>query len=56
MKNITNVPFPFGSGREKDQISAFQKEDAIISIFFNNLEERFWKLKFFFGHLITSSV
>jgi hypothetical protein len=47
MANIADVPFPFGSSREKDQVLAFQKEDAIISILFNNLQKRFRKLKFF---------
>jgi hypothetical protein len=47
MVNIADVPFPFRSGREKDQVPAFQKEKAILPILFYDLEKGFRKLKFF---------
>jgi hypothetical protein len=32
MINITDVPFPFGSGWKKDQRTSFQQENAIVLI------------------------
>jgi hypothetical protein len=32
MVNIPDVPLPFGSGGEKDELSSFQKENTIIPI------------------------
>jgi hypothetical protein len=39
--NITDVPFPFGSGREKDQISILQQEDTVFSIFLDDFQKSF---------------
>jgi hypothetical protein len=56
MVNIADVPFPFRSGREEDQILALQQKDAVLWISLYNLKKGFRQLEFFFGHLITSSV
>jgi len=39
--NIADVPFPLGSGREKDQISTLQQEDTVFSIFLDDFQKSF---------------
>jgi hypothetical protein len=51
MKNITDVPFPFGSGREKDQFSTLQQEDTVTPVSLYNFEKRFRKSIGSFSHL-----
>jgi len=36
MVNITDVPLPFGSGGEKDELASLQEENTIIPILPDN--------------------
>jgi len=56
--NIADVPFPFGSGREEDQILALQQKDAVLWIFLYNFKKDLGKLEFLprhvFPHILLS--
>lgn len=50
MLNIPDVSSPFGSGREKDQPFAFQANDAVLSVFLDDIEKGIRQIEFG-GHL-----
>jgi len=51
MVNITDVPFPFRSGREENQVLALQQKDAILRIFLYNFKKDLGKLEFLLRHV-----
>jgi hypothetical protein len=48
LMNIPDVPFPRGSGGEKNHPAAFQQIEAIVIVLFNNVSKNFlrWKFRF----------
>jgi hypothetical protein len=48
--NIADVPFPFGSGGEKDELLSVQKVDTVVPISPDNFQEGLWKLITFSTH------
>jgi len=58
MVNITDVPFPFRSGWEENQVLTLQQKDAVLQIFLYNFKKDLGKLEFLprhvFPHILLS--
>jgi len=50
MVNIADVPFTLGSGRIEHQLVSFEKEDTVLTICLDDIQESFWQNEILRGH------